>query len=185
MSCKNKTYLALVVSAIIVIALLVFLIGPLVSKIKLISSILKEKKSAITSLEERSGDYLKFIQNKYNELEQKISKINNSFNDPEKAVDFIVAVEKIAVLTNNYQQIRETSSTEKNVLSFQISLWGSFPNLIEFLAQLENMNYFVDSASLQITRIDERELTSLIEKKVRVSDGDVKSVINIKTYAKD
>ena len=116
----------------------------------------------------------------------KILKINNAFVNPEKAIDFIVAIEKVAASTNNYQEIKEVTSPKKEegVLYFQISLWGSFPNLIKFLARLENMEYFIDAKSLQITRIEEKELMGLTDKEITVSAGDVKSIINIKTYTK-
>ncbi len=159
MTCQKKIYLTLIVSIIIIIALLIFLVNPLVDKIKSLSTDLMEKKNMVFSYQERGGEYLKNLQDEYTELEPKILEINNSFADPEKAIDFILAVERIAALTNNYQEIREIDSAkEENVLSFQVSLWGSFSNLVKFLTQIENMNYFVDSDSLRIIRIKEKEL---------------------------
>lgn len=185
MTCQRKIYLTLIISAIIIIALLLLLVSPLVGKIKSLSADLIEKKSMIFSYQERGGEYLETLRGEYTELEPKILEINSSFANPEKAIDFILTMERVAFLTNNYQEIKEVSSTKgENVLSFQISLWGSFPNLIKFLTQIENMNYFVDSNSLQITRIDEKELKGLSDKEIAVSAGDIKSIINIKTYTK-
>lgn len=184
MDYKKKTYLTLIISAIIIIALLLFLVGKLVRNIKSSSSEILKTKSAVFSYKERSEKYLKDIKDAYAKVEPKISEINNAFVNPEKAIDFIVAIERVAAQTNNYQEIREIASPDKKegALYFQISLWGSFPNLIKFLAQLENMNYFVDSNSLQIMRIDEKELAGFIDKGTIVSTGDVKSIINIKTH---
>lgn len=175
MNCKQKIYITSITSAIIIIALILILVTPPVKKIKSLSANLVEKKSLTSTYEKRGGDYLKNLKNKYIELEPQISKINKSFIDSGRVIDFILAVEKAAALTNNYLEIKEISS-------FQISLWGSFSNLIKFLAQLENMDYFVDSDSLQITKIGEKSLKDLIDKGIIVSTGDIKSVINIKTY---
>lgn len=186
MDCRQKIYLTLIASAIIIIALLLFLVIPLVHNIKSLSGNLIEKKNTVESFKEKSDKYLKHLKNEYANLEPEISKINSSFIDPEKAVDFILAVERIANLTNNYQEIREISSSkEKDVLSFQISLWGSFPNLIKFLAQLENMDYFVDSSSFQITKIEENELKGFVERGILVSADNIRSTINIKVYTKN
>ena len=186
MDCKKKIYLTLIISAIVITALLLFLVVPLVNKIKSSSREILKTKSAALSYKERSDKYLKDIKDEYTGVEPKILKINNAFVNPEKAIDFIVAIEKVAALTNNYQEIREVTSPKKEegVLYFQISLWGSFPNLIKFLARLENMEYFIDAKSLQITRIEEKELVGLTDKEITVSAGDVKSIINIKTHTK-
>lgn len=185
MECKQKIYITSITSIIIIIALILILVAPLVRKIKSLSLNLIEKKSLMSSYEKRGGDYLKNLKNKYIELEPQISKINKSFIDSDQVIDFILAVEKAAALTNNYLEIKEiSSSTEEKdqILSFQISLWGNFSNLIKFLVQLENMDYFVDSGSLQITKIEEKSLKNLTDKGIMVSAEDIKSVISIKTY---
>ena len=185
MQAQQKIYLTLIILVVVVIALLLFLVAPLVNKIKVLSADFKEKNNLLASYKEKGSDYLKKLRDEYADLGLKISEINESFVDPGKAIDFILAVEQAAALTNNYQEIREISlPEEENILSFQISLWGSFSNLIKFLTQLENMDYFVDSDSFQITRIEERDVKSLEDKGIVVSIGDVRSVLEIKVYTK-
>lgn len=187
MSCQQKIYISLIVSTITILSLILILTIPLIKEIKSLSANFVEKQNLEFSYETRAGDYLKNLKNNYSGLEPQISKINKSFVDSERVIDFIVAVEQAAALTNNYQEIRETSAPateQNNTLFFQVSLWGSFSNLIKFLVQLENLDYFVDSSALQITRIDERELKSLTDKGIMASAGDVRSIINIKTYTK-
>ncbi len=182
---KQKIYITLVILVITVIALLFFSISPLVSRVKALATELREKEGIVFSYKEKGGEYLEWLKSRYVSLESKILEINNSFIDSEKAIDFILNVEQIVFLTNNYQEIKEISSLEEgSVLSFQISLWGNFSNLIKFLAQLENMGYFVDTESLQITRIENRDLNSLTDRGIMVLAGDVRSIISIKAYAK-
>lgn len=184
METKQKIYLTLIIFVLIVIGLLLFLINPLVGKIKLSSAEFKEKNNLLASYKEKGGDYLEGLRGKHTSLELNILKINESFIGSERAIDFILAVEQAAALINNYQEIKEVISIEEGVLSFRVSLWGSFPNLIKFLAQLENMDYFVDLDSLQISKIGERDLTSLAAKGIIALAGDVKSIIDIKAYTR-
>lgn len=183
---QNKIYATLLISAIVIVVLLVFLVCPLIDKIKISSANLREKNNLIASFQEKGGNYLKNLQGEYADLESEISKIDRSFVNPEGAIDLIVAVEHLAALTNNYQQIQEIdlAEEEKNILAFRVFSWGSFPDFIKFLAQLENMDYFIDFDSLQITRIEERELGNLENKGIAVSVGDIKSVLEIRAYAK-
>lgn len=184
MKTKQKIYLTLIIFILIVIGLLVFLINPLVDKVKLSSVEFRKKSDLSASYKEKGGNYLEELRDKHTSLEPDILEVNESFVDSERAVDFILAVEQAAALTNNYQEIKEISSAEEGALSFRVSLWGSFPNLIKFLAQLENMDYFIDFDSLQTGRIGERDLKTLIDKGIVVSIGDVKSVVEINAYTK-
>lgn len=185
---QQKIYLALSASAIVIIVLLLFLISPSVSKLKALSRNLNENNSTLLSYKEKGGDYLAQLKSDYNVLGQKISEINNSFVNPEKAIDFILAVEHLANITKNYEEIVEITpqqeKQESKALFFRVSLIGSFPNLVKFLAQLENMDYFVDFDSLDIITIDEGDLAALKDKNIVASAGDIKSAINIKVYTK-
>ena len=184
MSLKSRIHLTLAILVIAVIILLVFLDIPLVKKIKTSSANIKEKNNLLASYEEKGGDYLTRLRNEYVESEPRISETRISFVESGKVIDFILALEQIAVLTGNYQEIRETTSKEKNILPFQISLWGSFPNLIRFLVQLENMKYFINVDSFVTLRIEKRDLGSLTNKGIVVSIEDVKSVLEIRAHIK-
>lgn len=181
---QQKIYLTLLIFILIVIGLLLFLISPLIERVKLSSAEFKEKNNLSASYKEKGGNYLKELRNEYANLEPEILDINRSFIDSERAVDFILAIEQAAALTNNYQEIKEISSVEEGILSFRVSLWGSFPALLRFLVQLENMKYFIDFDSLQAGRIDENNSRALLDKGIVVLTGDVKSTIEIKTYIK-
>lgn len=182
---QRKIYLTLTILAVVIIVLLFFLIRPLIAKVKTVSVDFKEKNNSLVSFEKRGTDYLARLRGEYFDIEPQIPEINKYFLEPGEAIDFILAVEEIATLSSNYQEIKGVgSSKEEDILSFQISLWGSFPNLIKFLARLENMKYFIDIYSLQIAKVEERDRGGLREKGIVVSVGDVKSTINIGVYVK-
>lgn len=185
MNTQRKIYLTLVILAVIIIVLLFFLIRPLVARVKTLSTDFIEKNNSLVSFEERGTGYLARLRGEYFDIEPQIPEINRYFLEPDKIIDFILAVEEIATLSSNYQEIKAAGGSKKeDILSFQISLWGSFPNLIKFLARLENMKYFVDIHSLQIAKVGERDRGGLEEKGAMVSAGDVKSTINIGVYVK-
>lgn len=184
MQTQRRIYLTLIITTVIIILLLIFLVRPLLTKIKQVSADFKEKNDSLASFEDKGTDYLARLSSEYSEIETKISEINNYFLDSEKAIDFILAIEKVASLSGNYQEIKGVGLPVENSLSFQISLWGSFPNLVKFLARLENMDYFIDVDSLQISRIGETGARGPEKKEIMVVVGDVKSVIDIKIYAK-
>ncbi len=93
-------------------------------------------------------------------------------------------MEQLAKNTDNYQEIKEISIAENDnkKLTFQVSLWGSYPNLIKFLAQLQNIGYFVEPVRLQIAKIQKQELIALENEGIAVSAGDIKSVLEINIY---
>jgi type II secretory pathway component PulM len=184
MSPKSKIHLTLVIVVIAVILLFVLLNAPLIKGVKTLSADFKEKNNLLASYREKGGDYLIQLRNEHAKSESKVSEIQACFVDSEKAIDFILAIEQVAVATGNYQEKREIASEEKNTLSFQVSLWGSFSNLIKFLAQLENMKYFVNVDSFTTTRIVERELRDLVDKGIVVPIENVRSVLEIKVYTK-
>lgn len=192
MNTQRKIYLTLVILAVVIIVLLFFLIRPLVAKVKAVSNDFIEKNNSLLSFEERGTDYLARLRSEYFDIEPQIPKINKYFLSPDKVIDFILAIEEIATLSSNYQEIKGVGSPatptdgskKEDILSFQISLWGNFPNLIRFLVQLENMEYFIDIYSLQIAKVGEKEWSSLREKGIVVSVGDVKSTINLGVYVK-
>jgi Tfp pilus assembly protein PilO len=184
MNTQRKIYLTLVILAVVIIVLLFFLIRPLVAKVKAVSDNFIEKNNSLASFEERGTDYLARLRGEYLDIESQIPEINKYFLFPNEVIDFILAIEEIATLSSNYQEIKEVGSSEEDILSFQILLRGNFPNLIKFLARLENMEYFIDIHSLQITRITERERSGLEKEGIMVLVGDVKSTINIGVYVK-
>lgn len=184
MNYKQKIFLILLVFVVVIIGLLLFCISPLVNKIKALSSELEENNKIIVSYKEKGSNYLAWIKDEYENVELEVLRINSSFIDSDKVIDFILAIEQAAALTSNYQEIEEIDSSEQGVLSFQVSLWGNFSNLVKFLVLVENMNYFTEISSLRTSKIGERDQRILKEKEINVLDGDIISVLEIKAYTK-
>lgn len=124
-------------------------------------------------------------------------KINNELNSvtallpSERIIDFIQTAENFALLTQNQQTIailksgasteaKKTPSANGGVLNFQITLNGSFPNLIKFLACLENAPYYNDVSFLQISRPAQKTNSVAIDG--QTLPNNITSVINLSVY---
>lgn len=181
----QKIYLSSVITAIVIICLICFLVFPLIEKVKITSAIFWEKNRIFSLLIKKDKDYLAELEKEHKDYESSIILSEKAFLDSDKAVEFIFALELIALQTGNKHEINEIvlPGTEKKegILPFQVSLWGSFPDLIRFLVNLENMTYLVDVDSIQIKRLTERDVFG---KKAGLSIGDVESIMRIKVYTK-
>lgn len=175
---KQKLFLNSFIIAAIVAVLLLFAISPMKNKIVDQSGALEKKRSLLYSLEQRQEHFEK-LKTKYQEIEPNLNLLYKNFLKNDEFVDFIVQLENNASQTNNKQEIKLINKEQQTDL--QISLGGSFPNLIRFLAQLENSIPLITVESFQITRVSKKTLG--VTGDLEFSPGDVKSILNIKVLA--
>lgn len=169
-----------------IVLLLIFgAILPLLNKIKSASSNLSKNQAATENL---YADWLslRISEKDLNKIDQE--KLEKNFLDPDRPMDFILNLEngiqkanlqhEIKIFTLSPSQTKEKSQT----IPFQIALWGNFPNFMHFLDYLENMPYYAEIDSLQINAISKENLMG--EKISNLIEGDIKTILNIKVYAK-
>lgn len=183
MTQKRKIYLTLTIITGLFLVMIFGVIYPLISKIKSTSFDLIQKKEILEDLE-KNQQKISRLEKEYQLIKPELIKIEqNLLQQPEKTLDFIVALEGIAQKSNNQYEIKPIEQPKKessSSLDFQVSLWGNFPNLIRFLVYLENMPYLIEVTKIQIQRISQegiikKELTGLLI-------GDVATNLNIKVY---
>jgi len=106
-----------------------------------------------------------------------------------EALKFIMMIETIAQSTGNKQEVSvvkasndKTSPKDTNI-NLQITLKGSFPNLVKFLLYLENAPYFSEIKSLQLQGMTQKDIESLKEGKgIGLSSGDITSTLKVSAY---
>lgn len=165
--------------------LIVFFIAvPLINQIKNDGAELAEKKQSIELLyqdwrilENSRKEYIK-IQNELNSLP--------AILPAGEALKFIMLIENIAQNTANQQEVSvneaNKTSTDKS-LNFQIGLRGSFPNLIKFIAYLENAPYYNEIKAIQIKGFSAKELQGMKEQdRANLKSGDINSTLKISVY---
>ncbi|MFH1385807.1 MAG: hypothetical protein ABIG65_02035 [Patescibacteria group bacterium] len=177
LSPKQKLYLTVGGFLIVFVLIFAIIIIPLIEKIRLSNAAIEEQKMAAEDFYQ-SWKNMASLKRNYEQIRDEIAN-QPTFLPKNEALKFIMATEKMAQETGNRQNISATkdSSTtvEATALKLQISLYGSFPNLLKFLVKMENAPYFNRFDSLQINRIT-------AEKDSLDKTGDVNSVINLSAY---
>ncbi|MBU1102319.1 hypothetical protein KJ853_01520 [Patescibacteria group bacterium] len=189
MAGSKKLYItgsAFTLAIILIVALAAL---PLISQIKISSQELAQKKQATESFYANWRN-LENSKKEYQEIQSRLKEL--SFYLPSgEAIKFIQALEDFGQKTQNRENIfflKNTASGDsagkENTLNFQVSLWGSFPDLIKFLIYLENTPYYNNINSLRISRLAGNESASQDKETSGLPAGSVSSLINLSVYQK-
>ncbi len=184
MNFKNKTQIFLIMFCVFNMALIVFLIYPLVLDIRKNSQELISARKDLIVFEEKIRNLEKF-NTTYSELEPNFEKAFNLFIDIKAPVRFMESLEKISQDCQLQTEIFpvQTSSTREDKWSFlplNITSVGHFPNFLKFLKKIEYSPYLIEIESLNIKRFTEKEIESAeLENLVF---GGVKTTLNIKVF---
>ena len=185
MSKIRRTYLTIsLILGLMILADLVFLLF-LFKQIRGHSQSLSSGQEQINLLEqERKG--LEKIKTFYKEEHPNIEKIENVFVDSETPLGFIDFLEKTAGNSGLAIEIpsikKETGKGFFSSLTLEISLKGSFPNLMRFLEKMENSPYLIEILRADIRRIEEKKLG---EKGFEgLKSNDITANLSIKVLAK-
>lgn len=189
---KNSRYKIYYIIAIIAFLTIIILFGAI---LPLINGIKAKSANTATMLSQTDNLYsdwfaLKTAEKTLKKIDE--NRLENIFLNPDQSLNFIVAIENIIKNNNLYHEIKiltlspaspksDKNEPAKPTLPFQITIWGTFPNFMRFLNNLENLPYFVEIDSLQINRLSE---TDPIIKSFILNTGDIKATLNIKVYAK-
>ena len=160
MRAKIKIYIFFGI-AVLILAVMLFMVIPyLFAKIKASSASLSQKKEIYNNLETKQKNFYQ-LNREYQEIKPGLEKIRLSFVDEERLLDFIVSLENIAKQSGNEYDIKviehrtgHTKNKETKAINFQVSLKGSYPSLIKFMAYLEALPYLTKVSALQAQRIN-------------------------------
>lgn len=91
-------------------------------------------------------------------MEADLEKINSAFISLDAPYDFINSLEELAKSTASSYMINlvtlgAQNQNKEKAVTFQIEFVGSFNNLMHFLRYLENMRFYTQTESLQISKI--------------------------------
>jgi len=155
------------------ITLLIFLIAkPMFFEIVKVSATVSQSRDRLLLIENTDQNYFQQIESDYNEISENIAVVQNGLIDNNQAVEFFMDLEKIASLTFNELEINAG-----NFPVLDLTLVGSFPDLMRFLGWLEEGKYF-----LGIELIDSRQVS--VKEPEENPSNDLKTNIRIKVYTK-
>lgn len=180
---KIKIFLlAIVVSGAV---FLFFLVLPIFKEIKESSQEALSQKAALAALETKTKNLEEF-RNQPAEMKANLEKVDALFVNQGVPVDFISFLEKVSRESGlSIKIIPLASQTERNpwpALNFQVSTYGSFPNLLKFLEKLESGIYLIEIQSLNVARLGEAEIKSSTYEKLSL--GDTRTLLSLKVFSK-
>ncbi len=193
---RKKIYLKILI-LIIAIAILVFFgINPIFSQINQISQKIQETQFILSEFDQQKK-YLESLENDSEKIEKENIALSQVLIEPQNIVNFIIALERIADITENQMEISVIAPKKDNTLNastqqsvtkdefynvpFNLSLEGKFNSLMDFLVLLENMEYYVDVDSINIEAATEQvqlENREMIERYL----GIIRTNLSIKVY---
>jgi Tfp pilus assembly protein PilO len=176
MTAKKKTYLIILLFAIVAICIFIFVVKPIFKGIKNYNSAMLEAKKERVTLDAEI-DTLSDFKKQFQEYKINLEKIDSLFVNSEIPVDFIRFLEKLASDSGVSMEMYPVSSAESGIqdwktLGYQLSVSGSFLNFSRFLEKLENSSYLVEVQDMSL------------QKTVESGAGKIEANFNIKVFAK-
>lgn len=154
---EKKLILIVSLFIITIIGIYLIIVWPTISQIKTIN---KDTQNIKEYLERRHQNVMgiKNSQIKINEIREDVSSFINYFYFNEQELKLITNLEEIAHYQNVDQKINNYEIKNNNViLSMDIS--GDYKDVINYLNELEKINYFININFLHLTKNLERNKT--------------------------
>jgi len=193
---RQKIYLNLVIFLVCFILIILCIFFPLIERIKRESVAFQEARGRLSVLREEAV-YLVQLKKDYESVRDDFARFKKAFLSSDEIVDFIINLEEIARNTNLYQEIQiytpqksklqKEEGFQENSLEFILKLEGEFKDLVNYMAYLENMDYYTETEEIQIKRVNEKNLSSLKrnQKEHNLSSGDILTNLKIKVYLRE
>lgn len=189
---QKKLLGSLGISLLILILFIWLITFPLIAKIKIASQEYLTNQRILTTLHQK-GVLFKELEKTYEEREDDLLMIEDTFLKTKEVVGFISTLEDIAQQTNNAFEIKTVDSFTPlpeeegdSFLVLRISLWGDFSSLLYFIASLEDSPYppyrLIEVDNLNIRRLERVDLANL-DYNLRI--GDIETIVGIKIYTND
>jgi len=128
------------------------------------------------------------VNENYQKIEPDLTRIENSFVNPEVPVDLIKFWEQTALNSGIYINIVPISSSADDkdkkyawgFMNFRLSLFGSFEDLLRFLERIETGPYLIEIKDLSIQKLNSSDLVS--KEYPGLSVNDVKAILTLKVF---
>lgn len=151
---KKKIIIIVAAILIIIVAATVFLIMPAIKNIKEIGENIKSRR---LDAEEKylKGRSLKALSNNLKKIEPEINNLDKIFIEQSQALELVTALEKIAEKNNVSQKInlatnQKVDYSDYQKMPLQILTHGNFINQLNYLINMENLNYYINIKILEL-----------------------------------
>lgn len=159
MSINGKIYTLISVFLLIIAAMILVVVMPILNDIKKSSSYLISSKNEIASMENQSKELDLFLQ-KQDDYVKNLDGFEKALVISADPVDFIKFLEQTAQassLSSKISALTPETQNNKKVVTLQLSVLGSFSNIIHYIGRLENGSYLLEVQKLNIENYSQAE----------------------------
>lgn len=188
---KKKLVIISSVSIIILTLFVLFIIKPVILKLENLSGTILGKKAELESLTQEKT-VLPRQEKELGNLKDELPKILRAIPTQDEVINFIIDLEQIAHKNNITQSINIKEGTAKAEKKeeelkgsvFKLTLAGSFPDIINYIINLENLEYYAGINSLNIThQVSAPETVSEVGP-TKLEPGTVNVNLDVALYVK-
>ena len=153
---KNKLIAYLAVALIINVGIIWLVLRPSLNQIVTVrNDILNLKIDSENKITREKNIY--DLNEKIKKIEPQLEKINSAFVSQNRELEFITAIENLETKNNVKQSLNiNLSNPEKGEIFSKvpvaIEVTGSFSNLMNYLADIESLNYFINITGLSLKK---------------------------------
>ena len=166
MTVKKKIITALSVFVVFIALIIYFIILPTINDIKKISDAVYAERVEL-EIKYLRGQLLKKTIEDFEKIRPKKEKLSSVFIREGNELEFITALEKIASFYNLNQDLKLQSARDdkdkKNyyyAMPLTVNIQGEFTKTLEYLKSLEQLNYYFNISSLDVTASEQKNLVS-------------------------
>lgn len=181
-----KLYLTVAIATVIFVALALGIVLPLLQKINLITAQYIDTKQQIVNIEKKRSQ-ITLIEKEYDSIKYSVDKIDATLADQANFLDALIKLENLAESTGNKHSITilEEAKSKKEPMAnvatskylfFRIVLQGSFENVMSFINNLENADFY--------NKIEKIEAVKEVKTTAQGIEEDVKATMEVKIYTK-
>ncbi len=170
MPLNKKIYASLVFFALVILIFIFLIICPLLSDIKKDSQDFILQKNSFAELQMRKENFNQ-LRDFYQSHQEELKKIDNLFIDQETPIEFIEFLEEKAkdsflAIEISAASSKKSESEKWNFSNYQLSLIGSFSNILKFLEKIETAPYLIEISNLNIKQTKEEDIRAGLIMKV-------------------
>ncbi len=153
---KRKITFTIVIFLLVNALIVYLIIIPTINDIKQLRvNIITQK----TDLEKKIAreKNINILSEKLDKIEPQMKKFEQIFINQNRELEFITTLEGVALSNKVLQKINlnlNAAKTEQTYrkIPLELKIQGNFNNLLQYLTNLENLNYYINITSLEITR---------------------------------
>ena len=152
---KNRITASVMVMVMLILAMIVFIIYPSAKRIKQLSQDISVQKQELDDIYARGQNLSKTIK-QYENVKPRIAELTGIYLQEGEELKLITALEQAAskagVTLDKQLSSNKDSQNNSKILPLQLTVGGNFAELIQFMVELEKMDYYLNVSNIRINK---------------------------------